>query len=279
MKLHRRFMTLALAAVVVVLVGGPLATLAFGPATLRGDWSRATHRSAGLAPDPAAHREAVVQVYAARTFGWRGAFAVHTWLAAKPAGADRYTRYEVIGWLARGGGSGLSMQSGRAPDAEWYGAAPLLLRDLRGAQAESVIARLADVASAYPFDSYRAWPGPNSNTFVAYLARAIPQLGVTLPPHAVGKDYLLPGHVLAATPSGTGWQASLGGVLGVAGGLDEGIEVNLLGLVVGIDLFPPALKLPGVGRIPEWRSQQRADAALDYTRARAGHAGSSRDRT
>ena len=44
------------------------------------------------------HPEAIVQVYASRTFGWRGAFAVHTWVAAKPAGADRYTRYEVIGW-------------------------------------------------------------------------------------------------------------------------------------------------------------------------------------
>ena len=50
-----------------------------------GDWRTASHRSAGLAPDPASHRDAVVQVYAARTFGWRGAFAVHTWLAAKPA--------------------------------------------------------------------------------------------------------------------------------------------------------------------------------------------------
>ena len=71
-----------------LLVAGPLLTLAFGRASIRGDWRTATHRSAGLAPDPAAHREAVVQVYASRTFGWRGAFAVHTWLAAKPAGAD-----------------------------------------------------------------------------------------------------------------------------------------------------------------------------------------------
>ncbi|MDH4181119.1 MAG: DUF3750 domain-containing protein [Betaproteobacteria bacterium] len=236
-----------------VLLGGPLATLAFGPVSVRGDWASATHRSAGLAPDPAEHRGAIVQVYAARTFGWRGAFAVHTWLAAKPAGAPAYTRYEVIGWRARLGGSGLTVHSGRAPDAEWYGAAPQLLRDLRGEQAEAVIARLDAVAAAYPFESYRAWPGPNSNTFVAFVAREIPQLRVALPPHAVGKDFLPHGRVVARTPSGTGWQASLGGLLGLAVALDEGLEVNLLGLVTGVDVAPPALKLPGVGRLPASR--------------------------
>jgi len=254
MAARRRAVVLVLTALVALLFGGPLATLALGPVSMRGDWSRASHRSAGLAPDAAEHREAVVQVYAARTFGWRGAFAVHTWLAAKPAGAQTYTRYEVIGWRARDGGSGLTVHSGRAPDAEWYGAAPQLLRDLRGGAAEAVIARLDSVAAAYPFDSYRAWPGPNSNTFIAFLAREIPQLRVALPPHAVGKDYLPPGRVVAPTPSGTGWQASLGGVLGLAVALDEGLEVNLLGLVTGVDVVPPALKLPGVGRFPASRS-------------------------
>jgi hypothetical protein len=254
MAARRRRLTGVLAALVALLFGGPLATLALGPVSVRGDWASATHRSAGLAPDPAEHREAIVQVYAARTFGWRGAFAVHTWLAAKPAGAPAYTRYEVIGWRARLGGSGLTVHSGRAPDAEWYGAAPQLLRDLRGADAEAVIARLDAVAAAYPFDSYRAWPGPNSNTFVAFVAREIPQLRVALPPHAVGKDFLPHGRVVAPTPSGTGWQASLGGLLGLAVALDEGLEVNLLGLVTGVDVAPPALKLPGVGRLPASRT-------------------------
>src|SRR3977135_2328939 len=90
---------------VALLLCGPLLMLALGRVPLHGDWRTATHRSMGLAPDPATHREAVVQVYASRAFGWRGAFAVHCWLAAKPRGADRYTRYEVIGWYARDGGS------------------------------------------------------------------------------------------------------------------------------------------------------------------------------
>jgi hypothetical protein len=255
MKATRRPLLLALFLVFAVLVGGPLATLAFGPVSMRGDWSTATHRPAGLAPDPRDHLEAVVQVYAARTFGWRGAFAVHTWIAAKPAQADRYTRYEVIGWYARhGGGSGLSIASSRAPDAEWYGAAPMLLRDLRGREAEAVLARLDEAAASYPHDTYRAWPGPNSNTFVAHVAREIPQLRVALPPHALGKDYLPAGRFVAPTPSGTGWQASLAGILGLAVSLDEGVELNLLGLVAGFDVAPPALKLPGVGRLPAARS-------------------------
>jgi hypothetical protein len=249
-----RALTLLLLIVLAVLIVGPLATMAFGPVSVRGDWSRATHRPAGFAPDPAHHPEAVVQVYAARTFGWRGAFAVHTWLAAKPAGASRYTRYEVIGWYARrGGGSGLSVSSSRAPDAEWYGAAPQLLRDLRGDQAEAVIARLDEVSAAYPHATYRAWPGPNSNTFVAHVARGIPELRVVLPPHAVGKDYLPSGEFVAATPSNTGWQASLAGLVGIAVGVDEGLEVNLLGLFAGVDVLPPAIKLPGIGRFPAAR--------------------------
>ena len=80
----------ALAALLMLV--GPLLTLAFGNVSLHGDWRTATHRATGLAPDPAMHREAIVQVYASRTFGWRGAFAVHTWLAAKPRNGARAIR-------------------------------------------------------------------------------------------------------------------------------------------------------------------------------------------
>lgn len=240
-----------LAVVLAIMLSGPLLTLAFGNASMRGDWRTATHRATGLAPDPLAHPEAVVQVYASRTFGWRGAFAVHTWVAAKPAGALRYTRYEVIGWNARNGGSGLSISDYRAPDAEWYGAAPSLIDDVRGAAAEAVIAKLPAAAAAYPFSTtYSAWPGPNSNTFVAHLARAIPEWRLTLPSIAIGKDYLPAGEFVAAAPSGTGYQLSLGGVFGVTAARHEGIELNLFGLVTGVDFRGPAIKLPGIGRVP-----------------------------
>src|SRR5690606_13703991 len=105
-------------------------------------------------------------------------------------------------------------------------------------------------AEAYPYrHEYRLWPGPNSNTFVAHLARAVPELRVDLPPTAIGKDYLPGGGVFARAPSGSGVQVSLGGLLGVTMALEEGVELNLLGLSVGLDLLPPALKLPGLGRL------------------------------
>lgn len=237
--------------VVMLMLAGPLLTLAFGNVSMRGDWRTATHRATGIAPNPASHPEAIVQVYASRTFGWRGAFAVHTWLAAKPANADRYTRYEVIGWYARDGGSGLTISDSGAPDAEWYGAPPVLFGDLRGATAEAVIAKLPDAAERYAFTSYSAWPGPNSNTFIAHLAREIPDMRLTLPSIAIGKDYFPTGQLVSRAPSGTGYQWSLGGVLGVTVARDEGLEINLFGLVAGIDFRRPAIKLPGIGRVPD----------------------------
>ena len=238
-------------AVLALLLAGPLLTLAFGRASVQGDWRNATHRSTGLAPDPAAHREAVVQVYASRAFGWRGAFAVHTWLSAKAPDADHFTRYEVIGWNGGGGRSVVSISGQRAPDAEWFGAAPHLVTDVRGAAAEAIIRKLPQAVAAYPFaTSYSAWPGPNSNTFLAHLGREIVELRMTLPSTAIGKDYLPISRVIAATPSGRGIQLSLLGLLGVLAGPDEGVELNVLGLVTGVDLLQPALKLPGLGRVP-----------------------------
>jgi hypothetical protein len=239
-----------LALVVALMLCGPLLTLAVGNASIRGDWRTATHRASGLAPAPATHPEAIVQVYAGRTFGWRGAFAVHTWVAAKPAHAERYTRYEVIGWYARRGGSGVSISETETPDAEWYGAAPRVIDDLRGAAAEAVIAKLPRAAADYPYRGYSAWPGPNSNTFIAHLAREIPELHLTLSPLAIGKDYLPASQWIARAPSGTGYQLSLGGILGVTLARDEGVELNLFGLVTGVDFRRMALKFPGFGRIP-----------------------------
>ena len=141
MKAFRR-MVLGFVIGLALLLMGPVLTMAFGPVSFKGNWSTASHRPTGRAPDPATHPEAIVQVYASRTFGWRGAFAVHTWLAAKPAGADRYDRYEVIGWNLRYGHTAVSISDARAPDAEWFGSPPIVVREVRGSDAEAVIAKL-----------------------------------------------------------------------------------------------------------------------------------------
>ncbi|MCB1713765.1 MAG: DUF3750 domain-containing protein [Candidatus Competibacteraceae bacterium] len=214
-------------------------------------WWQARTDSTGMAPDPRSTTEAIVQVYAARAFSWRGVFGVHTWFAVKPSNARSYTRYEVFGWGVRRGRPALLVRSDVAPDGYWFGSQPELLVDLRGgAEIDRIIQHIDEAARAYPhMHEYRLWPGPNSNTFTAFVARQVPELRLDLPPTAIGKDYIAGGGLVATSPSGTGAQLSVFGLAGLMVGLEEGIEVNLLGLTVGIDLLRPALKLPGLGRV------------------------------
>lgn len=211
------------------------------------------HKGVGLAPDPARHPQAIAQVYAARCSGWMGWFGVHTWFAVKPTGASAYTVYEVIDWRLRRCGSAVSIRS-RVPDARWAGHAPQLIAEQRGYGVDRLIERIDRAARAYPWaGTYRVWPGPNSNTFIAYLARAVPELEVDLPPTAIGKDFL--GRRLVATaPSGAGFQVSLCGLLGVLASRVEGFEVNVLGVCFGVHPFSASLKLPLVGRLGAARS-------------------------
>jgi len=215
---------------------------------VNGDWRSASQEPAGLAPDPATHPEAVVQVYAARAFGWRGVFGVHSWVAVKPVRAKAYTVYEVIGWKLRWNDTAVSIAE-RDADARWYGNLPQLLAEKRGAEAETLIPRIDRAARSYPYpDEYSAWPGPNSNTFTAWITRELPELRADLPPTAIGKDYL-GSSVIAAAPSGSGVQFSVAGVLAVTASTVEGLELNVLGLTFGLDPWPPAIKLPLLGRL------------------------------
>ena len=213
------------------------------------NWWELRRDSSGQAPDPAVTADPVIQVYAARTVGWRGVMAVHTWLALKPAGARAYTRYEVMGWGVGNGAPAVRVNRS-GPDNYWFGSRPELLIDRRGEGVEALIERVQAAVAAYPYpDSYRTWPGPNSNTFLAYLGRAVPELRLDLPATAIGKDFIPHGVPVAAAPSGTGVQVSLFGLLGVLAGIEEGLELNVLSLTFGVDVKRPALKLPVVGRV------------------------------
>jgi hypothetical protein len=228
-----------------LLLAGPLWMLATEEVAAGRHWASAGREPAGLAPAPAEAPEALVQVYAARTWGWRGAFGVHTWIATREAGAQQWRLHHVMSWRR----PALVNETTATPDRAWYGSAPALLADYRGVAAAELIPAIEAAVAAYPApQAYRAWPGPNSNTFTAWVVREVPGFEAVLPVTAVGKDYLLDGP-LASAPGGRGLTASLGGVLGLTLGLDEGIELNLLGLAVGIDLRRPALKLPGVERL------------------------------
>ena len=212
-------------------------------------WYEARRDPSGMAPDPAITREAVIQVYAARAVAWRGVFAVHTWIALKPTGAERFTRYEVLGFGVSDGAPAIRIDR-TGPDNYWFGATPALLLDRRGPGTDRLIDEIRAAVASYPYPrEYRAWPGPNSNTFTAYIARQVPGLGLELPSNAIGKDYLPGGAVFARAPSATGYQLSLFGVLGVLVARAEGIEINFLGLDIRVGFKPPALKLPGIGGI------------------------------
>lgn len=232
---------------------GPIAAIvAYLIAGLR-DWRSARCGQAGLAPDPATTPEPLIQVYCARCRGWRGYFGVHTWIAVKPARASSYTVYEVTYWHLRRRGSAVAIRK-RAPDQRWFGNVAELLAERRGNNVGALIDCIEKSILEYPYaGQYVAWPGPNSNTFVAHIARSVPELGLDLPPTAIGKDYL-GRRWTSRAPSGNGFQLSLFGLLGVMVSGVEGIEINVLGLTFGFDPFVLALKLPLVGRLGFSRS-------------------------
>jgi hypothetical protein len=223
------------------------------------DWRTASREPVGLAPDPAVVKEAVLQVYGARTIGAKGLFGVHTWVAAKPSDAAEWTVYEVIGWRLGRAPSVVVVRS-RLPDGRWFGAVPELYAERRGEGVDQLIERVEKAARDYPYATeYRAWPGPNSNTFTAWIARAVPELQIDLPATAIGKDYL-GSSIVGTAPSGSGFQLSLGGVLGIAASGVDGLELNVLGLNFGVG--PNGLKLPIVGRIGQgFRAQGAAPPA------------------
>ena len=126
-----------------------------------------------------------------------------------------------------------------------------MLADITGAEAETLIPRIEKAVKAYDYaqtGDYRIWPGPNSNSFTAAILRTVPELGVALPPNAIGRDFRH-GFYAGWTDSGTGLEINLNGYAGIKVGWIEGVELNVLGLVAGLDLRYPGVKLPGYGRL------------------------------
>ena len=232
---------------IVLIFLGPLAARAAfyaignAPRSYRdADWS-----SSGLLPAARDYRPARVIVFTGLTGAWKGIFSVHSWVVYKRENATRWTRYDVVGW-----GNPLRKDAW-PPDGRWYGNTPVAIADVSGAEADRLIPKIEAAAEDYAYaqtGDYRIWPGPNSNSFTAAVLRAVPELGVTLPANAVGRDFR-DGLYAGRTDSGTGLELNLNGYAGIKLGWVEGVEVNLLGLVAGIDVRRPALKLPGYGRI------------------------------
>lgn len=216
-----------------------------------GNWRAADWSSAGLLPPADGDGEAAIYVLAARTGGLKGALSLHSWIVLKQPGSAAYERYDKVGW-----GSPVRRNS-RPADGFWYSNVPVVVHAVHGAQAAALLPRFEAAIAAYPFahhGGYRIWPGPNSNSFVAHVLREVPEFGAVLPPNAVGRDFR-PGIVsFDVTPDWSDVHATLGGIVGFAAGRLSGLELHFAGLVAGIDLARPALKVPALGRVALWPS-------------------------
>lgn len=209
------------------------------------DWASADRSSAGLLPPAAEKPEATVRIFAARTVRWRGVLASHCWIVVKERGAKAYTRYDYTAW-----GEPVRV-NGFVADGRWFGRTPELVFAADGPPAENAIPKIKAAVASFAFrerGDYRAWPGPNSNTFVAAVMAAVPEIEAKLPATAIGKDYPYGGDWIALTPSKTGFRLTLGGYAGLTIGWREGLEISILGSVFGIELRRPAINLPGLGR-------------------------------
>ncbi len=171
--------------VVVLLIGTTVLNSA-----LQKDWHSVSRESAGIAPLPSTTNEAVLTVYGASTWGWRGLFAIHTWIATKQTGETNYLVYDVVGWR---GYYGLPVMriTRDIPDRYWYGERPQILKEHRGPGVDKLIEAVDKAAQSYPWKStYKVFPGPNSNTFIAWIGQQVPELELDLPLSAIGSEYV-----------------------------------------------------------------------------------------
>lgn len=243
----RRVLTTSLLVFAVLFLAPAVAALGWWSTVDRpASWSSASWGSAGTLPAAGAVEGPVVHVMTARTGGLKGALALHSWIVTKADGAGRYTRYDKVGW-----GSPVR-RNAYAADAYWYSNPPVILTTLTGERAASAIRGIERAVETYPFRNrggYRIWPGPNSNSFVAHVLREVPELDVNLPEIAVGRDYPTDGRLVAWDGVRRDLRVSLWGFAGLSVGATAGLELNVLGLVAGLDPLRPAIKLPGFGRI------------------------------
>lgn len=138
-------------------------------------WRTADRSSIGALPSPGQHPGAVVRIFSAKTVRWRGIVASHSWIVFKPEGASSYTRYDYTAW------SELPIRmNGFEPDGRWFGHEPVVVFAADGDRAAWLVPQIQTAIAGYAWRNpgdYRAWPGPNSNTFVSAVMDAVPDYG------------------------------------------------------------------------------------------------------
>ena len=243
----RRLLLTTVLVILIVFIAPLVAhTIIWANADRPSSWSRADWGPSGILPSAASVDEAVVHVMAARTGGLKGAVATHSWIVTKKRGQRRYDRYDVVGW-----GTPVRVNSYPA-DGRWYSNNPTIHYTARGSHAEALIPEIERAVASYRWRNrgdYSIWPGPNSNTFVATIVRAVPGFDARVPATALGRDYPADGRWYTPPRDGRGMRLTLGGYVGLVLGGIEGFEVNFLGAVAGFDPATWTLKVPGFGGI------------------------------
>lgn len=244
--LHMRSFKFMLTFIFFVFLAPALASAAWWAVQDRPrSWSQADWGSSGLLPSGEQNPEAAIYVMAARTGGMKGAFSVHSWIVTKRENG-LYARYDKVGW-----GSPVR-RNHRPADGRWYSNEPYVVASVNGDEAARLIPKIEAAIRDYPYSNrgdYTIWPGPNSNSFVAHVINAVPELNATLPPNAVGRDFRSRLLSFDFDPVGYDMHASIGGLVGFATGAKSGFELHFMGLVAGLDILNPALKIPGFGRV------------------------------
>ena len=147
---------------ILILISGPLIILFSGEIDTKTHWSIAKRDPLNEAPNPKIFKKALVRVYYARTFGWRGAFACHSWISLKDKNGENYEVFQVMGWRLYQKMSSVDHHVGE-PDRYFYGQKPILAGELSGSEAEDAILKIREASKNYPYHkTYSIWPGPNS---------------------------------------------------------------------------------------------------------------------
>jgi hypothetical protein len=164
--------------------------------------------------------------------------ARHSWIVANVPGETSYRRYE----LGPSGGDPFSYFGDG--DVALHGVVHYAPADLK-----RVVDCLELEEGNYHHEhpSYFPIPGPNSNTIVDVMLRRC-EVHVELPATAIGRDYRGPIGA-SVTSLGTGVQLE-SWVVGVKLGLEEGVELHVASLALGVHVWPPAITVPvNPGRI------------------------------
>ena len=163
------------------------------------------------------------------------------WIASKPANAPAFTVYEVTAF-AFAAAAGASQSA--APRMAGGSAAPDLLADVRGpAWIRS------SSASSTPSRRLLAIPTASGGSQLQHVhGIRLRRAGAPRGSPGACRRQGLPRHArVRALAERAGGQVNLFGVLGLVAGIEEGMELNLLGLTFGVDPNDVALELPFVG--------------------------------